>query len=101
MLSDSGLGYTVRIHRSVSRFLRNHPDLSRKWDEISDQIQSRPRLGPHIDHLKGPWNCSFRWDEGSYRIKYEVSDDDAEIFFYDANSRGDAYKGWQGAERRR
>ena len=91
----------MRIHRSVSRFLRAHPDLNRKWDEILSQIQSSPRLGPHIDHLKGPWHCSYRWDEGSYRIKYDVEDSDAEIHFYDANSRGDVYKGRRGAGRRR
>ncbi len=93
--------YQVRLHRAVRRFLRTHPDLESKWDDIVDQIMQSPRLGVHIDHLKAPWFCSYRWDEGSYRIKYDVNDDDEEIHFYDANNRGDVYKGRRGAGRRR
>ena len=85
----------------VRRFLRVHPDLEIKWGGIVGQIQRSPRIGPHIDHLKGPWFCSYRWDEGSYRIKYDVDDEGEEIHFYDANSRGDVYKGRGGASRRR
>ena len=102
------MDYRVTLHRSVRRFLRSHPDLQEKWDEIVNQIRSNPRAGRHIDHLKGPWNCSYRWDEGSYRIKYEVLDSEAELHFYDANNRvydannrGDAYSGRRGAGRRR
>ena len=101
MASDSTPNYGVALHRAVSRFLRNHPHLNQKWDDIVGHIQRTPRLGPHIDHLKNPWHCSYRWDEGSYRIKYDVDDDDAEIYFYDANNRGDVYKGRRGADRRR
>ena len=89
------------LHRAVRKFLRTHPDLDDKWYEIVDQIRQSPRLGAHIDHLKAPWLCSYRWDEGSYRIKYDVDDKDEEIYFYDANSRGDVYKGRRGADRRR
>ena len=91
--------YAIRLHRSVRKFLRAHPDLESKWDGIVAQIMRNPRLGRHIDHLKSPWFCSYRWDEGSYRIKYDVGD--GEIHFYDANSRGDVYKGRSGAGRRR
>lgn len=93
--------YEITVHRAVRRFLRNHPDLDRKWDEIVGLISSGPRQGPHIDHLKGIWFCSYRWDEGSYRIKYEVLDAESEIHFYDANNRGDVYRGGGGAGRRR
>ena len=58
-------------------------------------------MGPHIDHLKNPWHCSYHWDEGSYRIKYDIIGENAEIYFYDANNRGDVYKGRSGADRRR
>ena len=75
--------------------------MNNKWEGILNQIQSRPRLGSHIDHLKGNWNCSYRWDEGSYRIKYEVLDSESEIHFYDANNRGDAYKRLRGTARGR
>ena len=97
----SMLTYQVRLHRSVRKFLRTHPDLEDKWDDIVGHIQRSPRIGGHIDHLKSPWFCSYRWDEGSYRIKYDVHDDEEEIHFYDANSRGDVYKGRRGADRRR
>ena len=93
--------YQIRLHHAVRKFLRTHPDLEDKWDGIVGQIQQNPRIGPHIDHLKAPWFCSYRWDEGSYRIKYDVDDQDDEIHFYDANSRGDVYKGRRGADRRR
>ena len=91
----------IRLHRSVRKFLRNHPDLADKWEEIVQRIQADPRRGSHIDHLKGPWLCSYRWDEGSYRIKYEVLDNNSELHFYDANNRGDVYRGRGGANRRR
>ena len=84
--------YEVDVHRMVTRFLRRHPDLRAKWETIVDQVRSNPRLGPHIDHLNGDWRCSYRWDEGTYRIKYEVLEENSEIHFYDANTRGDAYK---------
>lgn len=93
--------YHIRLHRAVRKFLRTHPDLEGKWDNIVNQILLSPRLGAHIDHLKAPWFCSYRWDEGAYRIKYDVDDERQEIHFYDANSRGDVYKGRRGADRRR
>ena len=72
--------------------MRRHPDLRSKWDDIVNRVLSNPLHGPHIDHLRGDWNCSYRWDEGTYRIKYEVLAETGEIHFYDANTRGDAYK---------
>ena len=93
--------YQIAVHRAVRRFLRNHPDLDGKWQEIVEQVTSNPRQGPHIDHLKGIWFCSYRWDEGAYRIKYEVIEAESEIHFYDANNRGDVYRGRGGAGRRR
>jgi mRNA-degrading endonuclease RelE of RelBE toxin-antitoxin system len=84
--------YEVGVNRNVTRFLRRHPDLRSKWDDIVNRVLSNPLHGPHIDHLRGDWNCSYRWDEGTYRIKYEVLAETGEIHFYDANTRGDAYK---------
>lgn len=105
MLSDPNhdptLAYEVTLHRAVRKYLRTHPDLDDKWSGIVDRIQRSPRLGSHIDHLKGDWRCSYRWDEGSYRIKYDVNDNEGEIYVYDANNRGDVYKGRSGAGRRR
>ena len=93
--------YDSEIHREVRKFLRKHKDLEARWPEIEDWVCRSPRRGPRIDHLKGVWLCSYRWDHGSYRIKYEVLDDDLLIHFYDANNRGDVYKGRRGAGRRR
>ena len=93
--------FEVEIHRTVRRFLNRHPDLDSKWEEIVEQVKNNPRLGQHIDHLKGDWHCSFRWDEGTYRIKYQVMDDQGAIHFYDANTRGDVYKKSKGTRRRR
>ena len=93
--------YDVEVHKSVRRFLNRHPDLKNKWDGIVEQIKSNPRLGQHIDHLKGGWLCSYRWDEGTYRIKYEVRDVQSQLHFYDANTRGDAYKKSGGTRRLR
>ena len=92
--------YAVRLHRAVAKFLRTHHDLNNRWDGIVEQIKQNPRRVAHIDHLKGDWHCSYRWDEGSYRIKYDVNEDDIEIYFYDANNRGDVYKGLRGSSRR-
>ena len=63
-------------------------------------VMQSPHRGPRIDHLKGAWFCNYRWREGIYRFKYEVLDD-VEIHFYDANTRGDAYKRGRGTGRRR
>ena len=93
--------YAVTLHNAVKRFLRNHPDLNKEWDRIVREIQLRPKLGPRIDHLKGDWFCSYRWNEGNYRIEYEVIDTDSEIHIYDANNRGDVYKRRSGSARRR
>ena len=101
MVSDFTPKYTVDLHRAVKRFLNKHPDLSDKWYQIVDHIQQNPRMGPHIDHLKGIWHCSYRWNEGSYRVKYDIDDGIGEIHVYDANNRGDIYKGERGVDRRR
>ena len=82
--SELSSSYEVNVHRVVQKFLKQHPDLREKWESIVDQVRNNPRLGRHIDHLKGPLHCSYRWDEGTYRIKYEVLDDSGEIYFYDA-----------------
>ncbi|GEM_PF-2212623 len=92
--------YKADKHREVNKFLRKHPDLQSKWSTIQDVILRSPKLGPHIDHLKDPWHCSYRWDEGAYRIKYDVLDDVNVIHFYDAGLRGDVYKRQRGAQRR-
>ena len=92
--------YEVDVHRAVQKFLNKHPELREKWDVIVAQVLDSPRFGTHIDHLKGGWMCSYRWNEGTYRIKYEVLDDRGKIHFYDANTRGDAYKRQTGANRR-
>ena len=99
--SESQPNYEIAMHREVRKFLRNHSDLNAKWSEIEEAIRQSPRLGQHIDHLKGDWHCSYRWDAGSYRIKYDVDDKEMEIFFYDANNRGDVYKRGRGTPRRR
>ena len=101
MVSSSGPEYTVRVHRAVQRFLSNHPDLAERWPYIMEQISGNPRSSSRVDHLKNPWHCSYRWREGSYRIKYDVDDDRREIRIYDANNRGDVYQGRRGQTRRR
>ena len=93
--------YLITVHREVRRFLQSYPDLPNRWEAIVNQIQQNPCIGNHIGHLKGAWHCSYRWDEGSYRIKYEVFDQDSELYFYDSNNRGDVYRGRSGAGRRR
>ena len=93
--------YEVEVHRAVRRFLNRHPELKGKWDAIVAQVLDSPKLGSHVDHLEGEWHCSYRWNEGTYRIKYQVRDDHGEIYFYDANTRGDVYKRGGGARRLR
>lgn len=92
--------YRVTVHPEVKRYLRRHQGLKAKWNEIVVEILQSPERGPHIDHLKGDWHCSYRWKEGTYRIKYEVLEEFEEIHFYDAGTRGDIYKRGRGAGRR-
>ena len=100
-LPEPGTPFQVTVHRAVNRFLNKHPDLKGKWDGIVAQVKQIPRLGRHIDHLKGAWFCSYRWDEGNYHIKYDVDDDRGSTHFYDADNRGDVYQGRGGARMRR
>ena len=97
---DPYRGFQVERHRQVTKFLRKHLDLLAKWDDIVKSVCANPRFGPHRDHLKGAWNCSHRWDEGDYRIKYEIADGGNTIHFYDANTRGQAYRSGTGEKRR-
>lgn len=85
----------------VRKFLRRHPALAQQWPHIESQVCENPTLSGHSDHLKGIWHCDYRWEEGSYRIKYEILEDRRVIHFYDASLRGQAYKGGSGRGRDR
>lgn len=84
--------YDVVCHRVVERFLRNHHDLASSWDSIRHRISMSPRRGGSINHLKGAWHCSYRWRQGTYRLLYEVIDDENLVHVYHVNTRGDVYR---------
>ena len=84
--------YEVELHRTVRRFLRSHRDLASDWDEIRRQISVSPRQGGRITHLKARWHCNYRWRQGTYRLLYEVIDDENVIHVFHANTRGDVYR---------
>lgn len=84
--------YRVELHRAVRRFFRNHRELAANWDKIRRYISTSPRQGGRINHLKGRWHCDYRWREGSYRLLYEVIDDENVVHVYHADTRGDVYR---------
>jgi mRNA-degrading endonuclease RelE of RelBE toxin-antitoxin system len=84
--------YEVALHRKVQRFLKSHHELAYDWGEISRSIAVSPRRGGQITHLKGRWHCDYRWRQGTYRLLYEIIDDDNIVHVYEANTRGDVYR---------
>lgn len=83
--------YTVTVGNRARRFIRRHQDLQAQWlNQIIIELANQPRAGSRINHLKGEYNCSYRWRSGTYRILYDVYDDYT-VDVYDADVRGDIY----------
>ena len=91
-MPDSSDGYEVNIGNRARKFIRRHPDLKAQWDnEILQSLVARPLLGPRITHMKGNLHCSRRWKTGTFRILYDVYNDDRFVDVFDADIRGDIY----------
>ena len=90
-MSTSKEPYAVETHRTVDRFLRRHAELNNRWESIRDSLETSPKRGGKIVHMKGVFQCNHRWMEGRYRFVYEVRDDQNLVYVFYANTRGDAY----------
>ena len=85
--------YRVEVGNRARHFMRRHPELILAWEsQIRDKLAVSPLHGSQITHLKGKLHCNRRWRAGSYRILYEVIEDDRLIRVFDADTRGDIYQ---------
>ena len=90
------LDYRVEQHRRVKKFIRKHTDLNDRWPEIESVLADSPRGHQGDDtivHLKANLLCNYRWREGSYRLLFEVDDETKTVLIFDADSRGQVYRG--------
>ncbi len=88
-----GSPYRLEVGNRARRFLRNHQELNVQWESgIREAIAADPLNLARSAHLKGRFHCSRRWRTGSYRILYEVVEDDRLIRVFDADVRGDIYR---------
>ncbi|OGO47800.1 MAG: hypothetical protein A2W34_04255 [Chloroflexi bacterium RBG_16_64_32] len=90
------LDYRVEQHKRVKKFIRKHTDLNDRWPEIESVLAGSPRGHQGDDtivHLKANLLCNYRWREGSYRLLFEVDDETKTVLIFDADSRGQVYRG--------
>ena len=90
------LDYRVEQHKRVKKFIRKHTDLNDRWPEIESVLADSPRGYQGDDtivHLKANLLCNYRWREGSYRLLFEVDDETKTVLIFDADSRGQVYRG--------
>lgn len=84
--------YHVALHQEVERFLQRHQELATKWPFIEKVISVSPTRGGKIVHLKAKWLCDYRWQQGRYRLLYEIIEDEHIVHVYEAGLRGDIYR---------
>ena len=82
--------YEVILLRRARKFFKLHPDID-QWDEIKEELSQRPMMGARITHMKPPLYCSRRWREGSYRLLYDVEENEKKVFVFDAGYLGGIY----------
>jgi len=86
--------YEIKISKKVSRFLKKRPLwLSQRFEQALEQLRQNPfRSNLDIRKLAGFEN-DYRLRIGKYRFLFTVFKNDFLIFLYDADTRGDIYKG--------
>ena len=85
--------YNLRISKDLDKFLNKHRDIAPKIIECLDKISQNPFDNElDIRPLVGYKN-HYRLRISKYRILYEILKDEILIYAYDADSRGDIYKG--------
>lgn len=68
--------------QKVEQKLRHH---------VYPQLKESPHYGPHIKKLKGYNPETWRYRIGSWRLFYEIDEDEKVVFLIAASHRGSAY----------
>lgn len=85
--------YTIRFHRKVTKFLLLHPEIASRLKEIVPTLEENPySQALDIKRLSGTEYGIFRLRIQKYRFIFRVHDQELEILFSDAGSRGQIYK---------
>jgi mRNA interferase RelE/StbE len=61
-------------------------------DYIYPILRNNPHFGPNIKKLKGKYKELYRYQIGSYRLFYKISEETVIVFIIDIEARKDAYK---------
>lgn len=85
------MGYKVRIKKKVIKYLSslNKKDTNRIFSAIEALAYDPRPLGNK--KLSGEENA-YRIRIGSYRVIYEINDNDLMVYVITAGARGDVYK---------
>ncbi|GHW02709.1 hypothetical protein AGMMS50249_4950 [candidate division SR1 bacterium] len=83
--------YTIKFHHKVEKFLKFHVELRKRFLEKMELLTNGEFEKLDIIPLKGK-NNHYRLRIGGYRFFCEIVDEILVIYFYDADTRGDAYK---------
>ncbi len=84
--------YTIRLHTRVQKFLIAHPDIALRFQDILPILEVDPYSRElDVKRMKG-WLWESRLRIGKYRFIFVVHDDELQVLFLDADSRGSIYK---------
>ncbi len=85
------MSYTIWLHRKVSRVLSKNYTLNRLWESRREELAVSPKSGHGIRHLADEFFCNYRIRLDTWRVLYEVDEENETILVYRARSRDDAY----------
>ena len=83
--------YRIEEHPKVSRLIRKNPELRGLWEQRRSSLESSPRFGQGIQHLRYEYQCNYRLRLHVWRLLYEVDDESNAVRVYRARLRDDAY----------
>ena len=90
LAADSNL-FEVRVEGRARRFLKKNSELHESFRAIEQHLAQSPYTGTRINHLKGRYNCSRRWREGTYRILYAIYAEERVVSIFDVGHRQNIY----------
>lgn len=87
--------YRLKIHKQVEKFFASlAPTWRTRFHDKLEMLRQDPYRHPQLDIklMQGFDGAVYRLRVGSYRVIYEVRDQELVIYLMTAGSRGDIYK---------